>query len=171
MFSFLHRPIIRFIRPQYIIRSHGNSFCVPWDAFLFANMSSRWLTFYESLRTTVLAKNLFTTEEKKSPTSWMTWQWVHKQLIFIFGWIIPVKLVYLSTKTRMIAFKMALVDRKWSPLYALDTLRSIDLHLTLIEHCKFNSPENVCNFWNRNWHVCRHHRAVHICRCLLLYDH
>ncbi len=84
----------------------------------------------------------------------MAWRWVHKQHIFIFGWIIPLKLVYLSTKTRMIAFKMALVDRKESPIYALDTLRSIDLHLTLIEHCKFNSPENVCNFWNRNRHVC-----------------
>lgn len=32
-----------------------------------------------------------------------------------------------------------------------DIIRSIDLHFTVIEHCKFNSPENVYNFQNRNW--------------------
>ncbi len=71
--------------------------------FLFDSQSrgSHWLPLYDWQTATVWVQHLplCSTEETKSPTSWMLWGWADKHTIFIFGWTIPLSVICMHMHT------------------------------------------------------------------------
>ncbi len=72
---FLHRPIVSLHK----ISIQRGLILSSLICFYILKTCSRWLAFYKSPRPMVLAQTLLycLTDERKSPTSWMTWVWVN----------------------------------------------------------------------------------------------